>query len=60
MTNSQICEGQIVRILDGPLTGFRGEVKELNESAATAKVAVQVYGHLALINLALKYIERAP
>jgi len=37
-------EGQIVRVIDGPLTGFRGEVKEVDEQ--TAKVAVQVFGRV--------------
>jgi transcription antitermination factor NusG len=40
----QVREGQIVRVIDGPLTGFRGEVKEVNKQ--TAKVAVQVFGRL--------------
>ena len=35
----QVREGQIVRVIDGPFTGFRGEVKEVDEQ--TAKVAVQ-------------------
>jgi hypothetical protein len=40
----QVREGQIVRVIDGPLTGFRGEVKEVNEQ--TAKVAVLVFGRV--------------
>src|SRR5262249_3069793 len=40
----QVREGQIVRVIDGPLTGFRGEVKEVNEQ--TAKVAVQEFGRV--------------
>src|SRR5215472_16949370 len=40
----QVREGQIVRVIDGPFTGFRGEVKEVDEQ--TAKVAVQVFGRV--------------
>jgi transcription antitermination factor NusG len=57
MSKRQIREGQIVRVLNGPLAGFRGEVKELNESNSTANVAVQAYGRLALMDLALEQIE---
>ena len=37
-------EGQIVRIIDGPLTGFLGEVKEVDEQIV--KVAVQLFGRV--------------
>jgi transcription antitermination factor NusG len=57
MKKPQVREGQIVRVVDGPLTGFRGEVIEVDEQASTAKVAVQAYGHVAPMDLALEQIE---
>jgi len=51
-------EGQIVRVIDGPLTGFRGEVKKVDEQ--TAKVAVQVFGRVTAMDLALGQIELVP
>jgi transcriptional antiterminator NusG len=51
-------EGQIVRVIDGPFAGFRGEVKEVDEQ--TAKVAVQVYGRVTPVHVALWQIELAP
>jgi transcription antitermination factor NusG len=54
---NKIREGQIVRVVDGPLTGFRGEVKELDEPNSMAKVAVQAYGRLTSMDLALEQIE---
>jgi transcription antitermination factor NusG len=54
----QVREGQIVRIINGPLTGFRGEVKEVNEQ--TAKVAVQVFGRVTPMDLAFGQIELVP
>jgi transcription antitermination factor NusG len=54
----QVREGQIVRIIDGPMTGFRGEVKKVD--GQTAKVAVQVYGRDTPVDLALGQIELAP
>ena len=50
--------GQIVRVIAGPLTGFRGEVKEVN--GQTAKVAVQVFGRTTPADLALGQIELVP
>jgi transcriptional antiterminator NusG len=51
----QVREGQIVRVIDGPFTGFRGEVKEADEQ--TVKVAVQVFGRVTPVDLALGQIE---
>jgi transcription antitermination factor NusG len=60
MSKRQIREGQIVRVVDGSLTGFRGEVKEVDELTLTAKVDVQAYGRVASMDLALEQIERLP
>jgi transcription antitermination factor NusG len=60
MKKLQVLEGQIVRVMDGPLTGFRGEVKEVDEQTSTAKVAVQAYGRVALTDLGLEQIEQVP
>ena len=54
----QVREGQIVRVIDGPFAGFRGEVKEVDEQ--TAKVAVQVFGRVTPMDLALGQIEFVP
>ena len=51
-------EGQIVRVVDGPFTGFRGEVKEVDEKSSTVKVAVQVYGRMTPIDVVPEQIER--
>jgi transcriptional antiterminator NusG len=49
---------QIVRVVDGPFSGFRGEVKEVNEQ--TAKVALQVFGRITLVELRPEQIEPVP
>jgi transcription termination/antitermination protein NusG len=54
----QVRQGQIVRVIDGPFAGFRGEVKTIDEQ--TAKVAVQVFGRVTPMDLALGQIELAP
>jgi transcription termination/antitermination protein NusG len=54
----QVREGQIVRVIDGPFTGFRGEVKEVDEQ--TVKVDVQAYGRVTPMDLALREIELVP
>lgn len=58
MREDQVREGQIVRVVDGPLSGFRGEVKEVNEQ--TAKVAVQAFGRITSMELAPEQIELVP
>lgn len=54
----QVSEPQIVQVIDGPFAGFRGEVKELDEQ--NAKVAVQVFGRVTPVDLALGQIEFMP
>ena len=54
----QVSKGQIVRVIDGPFTGFRGEVKKVDEQIA--KVAVQAYGRVTPVDLALGQIELVP
>jgi transcription antitermination factor NusG len=51
-------EGQIVRVVDGPFSGFCGEVKEVDEKSSTVKVAVQVYGRVTSMDVAPEQIER--
>jgi transcriptional antiterminator NusG len=51
-------EGRIVQVIDGPFTGFRGEVKEVEE--LTVKVDVQTFGRVTPIDLALRQIELVP
>jgi transcription termination/antitermination protein NusG len=54
----QVRKGQIVRVIDGPFTGFRGELKEVGEQ--TAKVAVLVLGRVTPMDLTLGQIELVP
>lgn len=54
----QVRKGQIVRVIDGPFTGFVGEVENVNE--LIVKVAVQVFGRLTPMDLALGQIELVP
>jgi transcription antitermination factor NusG len=51
-------EGRIVQVIDGPFTGFRGEVKDVDEQ--TVKVDVQAYGRVTPMDLALRQIELVP
>ena len=54
----QVRKGQIVRVIDGPFTGFRGEVKEVDEQIA--RVAVQAFGRVTPVDLAPRQIELVP
>ena len=54
----QVRKGHIVRVIDGPMTGFRGEVQEVGEEIV--KVSVQVFGRDTPVDLAPGQIELAP
>jgi len=54
----EVREGQVGQVIDGPFTGFRGEVKEVDEQ--TAKVAVQVFGRVTPMDLAFEQIALVP
>ena len=54
----QVREGQIVRVINGPFSGFRGEVAAADEQTVT--VAVQVFGRVTPVDLALGQIESVP
>jgi transcription antitermination factor NusG len=54
----QVREGQIVRVTDGPFTGFLGEVTAIDER--TVNVDVQVYGRVTPVVLASGRIELVP
>jgi transcriptional antiterminator NusG len=54
----QVREGQIVRVIDGPFSGFRGEVTAVQEQIVN--VAVQVYGRVSPVDLAFGQIELVP
>jgi transcription antitermination factor NusG len=56
--HQQGLEGRIVQVIDGPFTGFRGEVKEVGEQ--TVKVDVQAHGRVTPVDLALRQIELVP
>jgi transcriptional antiterminator NusG len=51
-------KGPIVPVIDGPFRGFRGEVEEVDEQ--TANVALQVFGRVTPVDLALGQIELVP
>jgi transcriptional antiterminator NusG len=51
----QVRQGLLVRVIDGPFTGFLGEVKEVGQQ--TAKVAVQVFGRDTPVDLEFGQIE---
>ena len=54
----QARQGLVVRVVDGPFTGFRGEVKEVGQR--TLKVDVQVYGRVTPVDLAFGQVEPVP
>ena len=58
MRSYRLREGQIVRVVDGPFRGFRGEVNAVDQTFSTVKVDVQVYGRVTSVDVAPEQIER--
>ena len=58
MRTYHLREGQIIRVLDGPFTGFSGVVKEVDKKSSIVKVDVQVYGRVTPVDVAPEQIER--
>ena len=56
--DQRVRQGQIVRVVDGPFSGYRGEVKKVE--GQTANVAVQVFGRVTPVDLAIGQIELVP
>ena len=54
----QVRKGQIVKIIDGPMTGFQGEVEDVGQQII--KVTVQVYGRDTPVDLTVGQIELVP
>ena len=54
----QVRQSLIVRVIDGPFTGFLGEVKKVDKE--TVNVAVQVFGRITPMDLAFRQIELVP
>ena len=52
----QVHEGQIVRVIDGPFSGFLGEVTAVGEQ--TVNVAVQVFGRATPVELEFTQVEK--
>ena len=58
MRTYRLREGQIVRVVDGPFSGFCGEVNEVDETFSTVTVDVQVYGRVTSVDVTPEQIER--
>lgn len=57
-THHRVREGQIVRVINGPFSGFLGEVTAVD--GQTVNVAVQVFGRVTPVDLASRQIELVP
>lgn len=50
--------GEMVKIIDGPFTGFKGKVEEVNTDKNTLKVMVTIFGRTTPVELSFLQVER--
>jgi transcriptional antiterminator NusG len=50
--------GEMVKIIDGPFTGFKGKVEEVNLDKNTLKVMVTIFGRTTPVELQFLQVER--
>jgi transcriptional antiterminator NusG len=50
--------GEMVKIIDGPFTGFKGKVEEVNTDKNTLKVMVTIFGRTTPVELNFLQVER--
>jgi transcription termination/antitermination protein NusG len=60
MEKSKLRVSQIVKVINGPFTGFRGEVKTIDQETLVARVEVQVYGRAVPVDLERGQVEAVP
>ena len=57
-TTTDLAEGQVVRVTNGPLADFDGTVAEVNPDAGKVKVLVSIFGRETPVELSLEQVAR--
>lgn len=57
-TTTDLSEGQVVRVISGPLADFDGTVSEVNPDAGKVKVLVSIFGRETPVELSLDQVSR--
>ncbi len=57
-TSTDLAEGQVVRVVNGPLADFDGTIAEVNVDAGKVKVMVSIFGRETPVELSFEQVAR--
>ena len=57
-TMSDLAEGQVIKVVSGPLADFDGTISEVNADAGKVKVLVSIFGRETPVELSFEQVAR--
>lgn len=51
--------GEVVKVMDGPFDGFKGQIEEVDDERQRVKVAVEIFGRETPVELEFNQVQKA-